>query len=29
LATMRKQGRALLAALDTVFAGHPLSPEFA
>ena len=29
LATMRKQGRALLAALETVFTGHPLAPEFA
>ena len=29
LATMREQGHALLAALDTVFAGHPLYPEFA
>ncbi len=29
LATMRKQGRALLAALKTVFTGHPLAPEFA
>jgi transposase len=29
LATLRKQGRALLAALETVFAGHPLAPEFA
>jgi transposase len=29
LATMRKQGRALLAALETVFAGQPLAPEFA
>ena len=29
LATLRKQGRALLAALETVFAGQPLSPEFA
>ena len=29
LATMRKQGRALYAALDTVFAGQPLTPEFA
>ena len=29
LATMRKQGRALLAALETVFTGQPLAPEFA
>jgi transposase len=29
LATLRKQGRALLAALDAVFAGQPLYPEFA
>jgi transposase len=29
LATLRKQGRARLAALETVFAGHPLAPEFA
>jgi transposase len=29
LATMRKQGRALLAALEAVFAGQPLAPEFA
>jgi transposase len=29
LATLRKQGRALLAALETVFAGQPLSPDFA
>jgi transposase len=29
LATLRKQGRALLAALQTVFAGQPLAPEFA
>ena len=29
LATLRKQGRALLAALETVFAGQPLTPEFA
>jgi transposase len=29
LATLRKQGRALLAALETVFTGHPLAPEFA
>jgi transposase len=29
LATLRKQGRALLAALETVFAGHPIYPEFA
>lgn len=29
LATLRKQGRALLAALETVFAGQPLAPEFA
>lgn len=29
LATLRKQGRALLAALEAVFAGHPLAPEFA
>ncbi len=27
--TLRKQGQALLAALETVFAGHPLSPAFA
>lgn len=29
LACLRKQGRALLAALETVFAGQPLYPEFA
>jgi hypothetical protein len=29
LATLRKQGRALLAALDAIFAGQPLYPEFA
>lgn len=29
LATMRKQGSALLAALETVFTGYPLAPEFA
>lgn len=29
LATLRKQGRALLSALETIFAGHPLYPEFA
>jgi transposase len=29
LATLRKQGQALLAALDTVFAGRPLYPAFA
>jgi transposase len=29
LATMRKQGQALLAALETVFTGHPLHPAFA
>lgn len=29
LATLRKQGHALLAALDTVFTGHPLYPAFA
>jgi transposase len=29
LATLRKQGRALLAALEAVFAGQPLAPEFA
>jgi hypothetical protein len=29
LATLRKQGQALLAALETVFAGQPLSPAFA
>lgn len=28
LATLRKPGRALFAALETVFAGQPLSPEF-
>jgi len=28
LATMRKQGQALLAALETVFAGRPLYPAF-
>jgi transposase len=29
LATLRKQGQALLAALDAVFLGRPLSPAFA
>ncbi len=29
LATLRKQGHALLAALETVFAGQPLYPAFA
>jgi transposase len=29
LASLRKQGRALLAALEAVFTGQPLSPEFA
>jgi transposase len=29
LATMRKQGRALFAALDAVCVGQPLAPEFA
>jgi transposase len=29
LATLRKQGHALLTALETVFAGQPLAPEFA
>jgi transposase len=29
LASLRKQGRALLAALETVFTGQPLAPEFA
>jgi transposase len=29
LATLRKQGQPLLAALQTVFAGRPLSPAFA
>jgi transposase len=29
LATLRKQGQALLAALETVFAGQPLYPTFA
>jgi transposase len=29
LATLRKQGRSLLAALETVFTGQPLAPEFA
>jgi transposase len=29
LATLRKQGQALLAALDTVLAGRPLYPDFA
>jgi transposase len=29
LATLRKQGQALLAALETVFAGRPLYPAFA
>jgi transposase len=28
LATLRKQGHALLAALETVFTGQPLAPEF-
>ncbi|HEX9412281.1 MAG TPA: transposase, partial [Ktedonobacterales bacterium] len=28
LATLRKQGHARLAAIETVFAGHPLYPEF-
>jgi transposase len=28
LSTLRKQGVALLAALETIFAGHPLYPEF-
>jgi transposase len=28
LATLRKQGQALLAALETVFAGRPLYPAF-
>jgi transposase len=28
LATLRKQGQSLLAALDTVFAGQPLYPAF-
>jgi transposase len=28
LATLRKQGQALLAALETVFAGQPLYPAF-
>jgi transposase len=28
LATLRKQGHALLAAVETIFAGHPLYPEF-
>jgi len=29
VATLRKQGQALLAALETVFAGQPLYPTFA
>ncbi len=29
LSTLRKQGRALLVALESVFAGRPLYPEFA
>jgi hypothetical protein len=29
LATLRKQGHALLAALETIFAGRPLHPAFA
>jgi transposase len=29
IATLRKQGQALLAALETVFAGQPLYPAFA
>jgi transposase len=29
LATLRKQGQALLAALETLFAGQPLYPESA
>jgi transposase len=29
LSTLKKQGIALLAALETVVAGHPLSPDFA
>jgi hypothetical protein len=29
LATLRKQGQALLAALETVVAGQPLYPAFA
>jgi transposase len=29
LATLRKQGHALLAALETVFTGQPLYPAFA
>jgi transposase len=29
LATLRKQGHALLAALQTAFVGQPLYPEFA
>jgi hypothetical protein len=29
LSTLRKQGRALLVALKTVFAGRPLHPEVA
>jgi len=29
LSTLRKQGVALLAALETVVAGHPLYPDFA
>jgi len=29
LSTMRKQGAALLAALEALFAGQPLYPEFA
>jgi len=29
LSTLRKQGVALLAAFETVVAGHPLYPDFA
>jgi transposase len=29
LSTLRKQGVALLAALETLFAGQPFSPAFA
>jgi hypothetical protein len=29
LATLREQGQALLAALETTFASHPLYPAFA
>jgi hypothetical protein len=29
LATLREQGQALLAALETTIAGHPLYPAFA